>query len=185
MTIPFEKLKARLLDQPSLRVIEGIVIEFSHPEELTRLRRQHNMRHHVEQILSPRHIVISMKESKTFFQMLKRRGIYLTYHEETPEACPERSRRAKKQRTHFPQKPQLLQPAGKDTPKLELLEKYLQLQQAIDVLYRAPGYPAEKRRITPLVIEQRGEHTYVIAFCQTRRAQRLFRLDRMEIPGTY
>jgi len=52
-------------------------------------------------------------------------------------------------------------------------------------LYRAPGYPAEQRRITPLIIEQRGEQTYVIAYCQTRRAQRTFRLDRIEVPGAW
>jgi predicted DNA-binding transcriptional regulator YafY len=68
---------------------------------------------------------------------------------------------------------------------MEVLGKYMQLQQALDILYRAPGFPAEQRRITPLSIEQRGERTYVIAYCQTRRAQRTFRLDRMEIPGTW
>lgn len=171
-----DKIKARLLDQPSLHVIEGMVLEFSHPADLRSLRRQPNFRRHFEQILSPRHIFISLKESKTFFQMLQRRGVYVAYNEEPPES--------KKKRSHFAQKI-LLQPMGRTVPKLELLEKYLRLQQAIDVLYRAPGYPAEQRRITPLIIEQRGEQTYVIAYCQTRRAQRTFRLDRMEIPGTY
>lgn len=175
VSLPGE-IKARLLDQPSLRVIEGVVLEFSHPAEMTRLRRQTNLRQHFQEVLSPRHVFISQKESKTLFQMLKRRGVYVSYNEEPPDM--------KKKRSHFPQKV-LLQPIGKSVPKLQLLEKYLRLQQAIDVLYRAPGYPAEQRRITPLGIEHRGEHTYVTAFCQTRRAQRLFRLDRMEIPGTY
>jgi predicted DNA-binding transcriptional regulator YafY len=66
-----------------------------------------------------------------------------------------------------------------------LIEKYKQLGQALDMLYRAPGYAPEKRRITPLAIEQRGEHTYIIAYCQTRRGQRTFRLDRMEVPGAW
>jgi len=48
-------------------------------------------------------------------------------------------------------------------------------------MYRSPGYPAERRRITPLLIERRGEFTYISAYCQTRRAQLTFRLDRMEI----
>ena len=74
-------------------------------------------------------------------------------------------------------------PSADTSSKLELLEKYKQLQQAIDVLYRVPGYPAEQRRITPLLIEERGEYTYVSAYCQNRRAQRTFRLDRIEIPG--
>jgi hypothetical protein len=171
-----EEIQARLLDQPSLRVIEGVVLEFSHPAELIRLRRQPKLRQHVQAFLSPHHIFLSQKEFKTLLPMLKRRGVYLSSNEEPPET--------KKKRTHFPRKVSL-QPVGTSVPKLELLEKYLQLQQAVDVLYRTPGYPAEQRRITPLGIEQRGEHTYVTAFCQTRRAQRLFRLDRMEIPGTY
>lgn len=170
-------MKARLLQQPSLRLIEGIVVEFSHPAELARLRRQPNVRRHIEHVLSPRHIVISTKDSKTLLPMLSRRGISLAYHEEPP-VVP-------RKRTHFRQKKQVVQPVGRSVPKLELLTKYLQLQQAVDVLYRTPGYPAEHRRITPLMIEQRGEHTCVIAYCQTRRARRVFRLDRMEIPGTY
>jgi len=110
--------------------------------------------------------------------MLKRRGVYLPRNEEQEEI--------RTRRTHFPSPPKtMLVPVGKSVPKLQLLEKYMRLQQAIDMLYRAPGYPPEQRRITPLSIEQRGEQTYVIGYCQTRRAQRTFRLDRMEIPGTY
>jgi len=108
--------------------------------------------------------------------MLKRRGVYLAYNEEPVEV----------KRKHLPfTQTTILQLVGKSVPKLAVLEKNLRLQQAVDLMYRAPGYAAEKRRITPLSIEQRGEETYVIAYCQTRRAQRIFRLDRMEIPGTY
>jgi len=35
-------LETRLLDQPSLRVIEGMILEFSHPADLRNLRRQLN-----------------------------------------------------------------------------------------------------------------------------------------------
>lgn len=108
--------------------------------------------------------------------MLKRRGVYVNHHEDQPKVSPKR--------THFPRKV-LLQPVGKNVPKLEIIEKYRLWQQALDVLYRVPGCAAEQRRITPLSIETRGEYTYVIAYCQTRRAQRTFRLDRMEVPGTY
>jgi predicted DNA-binding transcriptional regulator YafY len=91
-----------------------------------------------------------------------------------------------RKRTHFPS-PQktLLKPVGRGLPKLAVIEKYKQLGQALDILYRTPGYPAEQRRITPLLIEERGEHIYIIAYCQTRRAQRTFRLDRIEVPGTW
>ena len=167
--------KLELLDQPSLRVSEGMVLEFSHPADIQNLRRQPNLRQHIEQFLSPRHILISTRNAPALFKILKRRGVHIASHKEEPEI--------QKRRTHFPQK-ELLHSIGGTSSKLELLEKYKQLQQAIDVLYRVPGYPAEQRRITPLLIEQRGEYTYVSAYCQNRRAQRTFRLDRIEIPGT-
>ena len=174
--------KAVLLKQPSIRVAEGIVLEFSDPADLQQLRRQPGLRKYIDEFLSPQRVLVSSQKAKTLFQLLKRRGVNVHGNEEQPEASP--STTLRKKRTHFSQKA-LLQPVGKSVPKLEVIEKYGQWQQALDVLYRAPGFPAEHRRITPLAIEKRGEHTYVIAYCQTRRAQRMFRLDRMEVPGTY
>lgn len=168
--------RALILHQPSLRVLEGFVIEFSNPAELKELRRQPNLRQHVEQYLSPRHVFVASTDAKRLLKLFEQRGIHAAFHEELPET--------QKKRTHFPGKV-LLKPTGRSLPKMELLGKYMQLQQALDILYRAPGFPAEQRRITPLSIEQRGEQTYVIAYCQTRRAQRTFRLDRMEIPGAW
>lgn len=168
--------RALILHQPSLRVLEGFVIEFSNPAELKELRRQPNLRQHVEQYLSPRHVFVASTDAKKLLKLFEQRGIHAAFHEELPET--------QKKRTHFPGKV-LLKPTGRSLPKMELLGKYMQLQQALDILYRAPGFPAEQRRITPLSIEQRGEQTYVIAYCQTRRAQRTFRLDRMEIPGAW
>ena len=170
------EIKARLLDQPSLRMSEGFILEFSHPEQVRRLRRQPALRPYLEEFLSPRHILVSARNAPVLFKMLKRRGVHLENHEEAPQPI--------KKRTHFPLNP-MLQPVGQTVPKLEILKQYQRWQQALDVFYRAPGYPAEKRRITPLSIEERGGNTYVVAYCQTRRAQRLFRLDRMEIPGTW
>jgi hypothetical protein len=168
--------KAHILSQPSVQIRQGLVIEFSDAGALRQLRRQPNLRKHVEQYLSPRHVLISAANSNSLLKMFERRGVYTQFHEEPPE--PERKR------THFQAKT-LLQPVGKEVPKMELLNKYLQLQQALDILYRAPGTNAEQRRITPLSIEARGEHQYVIAYCHIRRGQRTFRLDRMEVPGTY
>ncbi len=171
-----DRTKAVLLKQPTVRVAQGIVLEFSNPADLQQLRRQPALRKYIEEFLSSQRVLVSNQNTKALFQMLKRRGVYLNKNEEQPEVV--------RKRTHFPQKV-LLQPVGKSVPKLEVIEKYKQWQQALDVLYRAPGCPAEQRRITPLSIEQRGEYTYVIAYCQTRRAQRTFRLDRMEVPGTF
>jgi hypothetical protein len=168
--------RALILNQPSIRISDGIVIEFSSPAELKELRRQPALRKYMEDFLSPQRVLVSKDKAGLLLKMLNRRGMYI---DEGPD-----EKKTRRKRTHFSQKA-ILQPVGKTLPKLDLLQKYLSLQQAIDILYRAPGYPAEQRRITPLSIEQRGEHTYVVAFCQSRRAQRLFRLDRMEIPGTY
>jgi WYL domain len=168
--------KAMILRQPSIRISDGLVLEFSSPAELQELRRQPVLRKYVDDFLSPQRVLVSREKAGLLLQMLKRRGVHTD--DQLPATSPG------KKRTHFSQKTILL-PVGRTIPKLDLLQKYLSLQQAVDILYRAPGYPAEQRRITPLSIEQRGEHTYVVAFCQNRRAQRLFRLDRMEIPGTY
>ena len=172
------RIRAMILQQPSIRIAEGIVLEFSDPADLQKLRRQSSLRKYIDEYLSPQRVLVSNEKARTLFAMLKRRGVYVR-SDRNEESTGER-----KKRTHFPQKT-VLQPVGTSVPKLELLETYLHLQQALDVLYRTPGYPAEQRRITPLSIEQRGEQIYVTAFCQTRRAQRLFRLDRMEIPGAY
>lgn len=172
-----ERIKALILKQPSIRVVEGVILEFSSPNELAQLRRQPVLRKYFETFLSSQTVLIAQKNAKMVYELLKRRGVYVHRNEEQIPA-------AKTRRTHFPQNP-LIQPVGHPIPKLALIEKYKQLGQALDMLYRAPGYAPEKRRITPLAIEQRGEHTYIIAYCQTRRGQRTFRLDRMEVPGTW
>lgn len=173
-----ERTKALILDQPSIRIAEGIVLEFSSPAELKQLRRQPVFRKYIDEFLSPQRILVSNEKASGLFQMLKRRGVYA--HREPGQA------RGRQKRTHFPSTPGTPpKPVGAGVPKLTVIEKYKQLGQALDIFYRAPGYPAEKRRITPLLIEERGEHTYVIAYCQTRRAQRTFRLDRIEVPGTW
>ncbi len=169
--------KAMIFGQPSIRVAEGVIIEFSTPGELAQLRRQPVFREYIEEFLSPQRVLVPAQKAKKLFQLLQRRGAFIQQNEEQPKV--------EKKRTHFPQK-KILQPViGNSAPKLTVIEKYKQLGQALDVLYRAPGYPAEQRRITPLFIEERGAITYVIAYCQTRRAQRMFRLDRMEVPGTW
>jgi hypothetical protein len=176
-----EHTKAILLKQPSIRVANGIVLEFSDPADLQQLRRQPIFRKYIDEFLSPQRVLVASSKAKMLYQMLKRRGVYIQSNEEQSEASPSATLN---KRTHFPQNP-ILQPVGGSIPKLEIIEKYKEWQQALDVLYRTPGYPAEQRRITPMSIEKRGEHTYVIAYCQTRRAQRIFRLDRLEVPGTY
>lgn len=175
-TLP-DHARSLILKQPSIRIAEGIVLEFSSPAELAQLRRQPVLRKYFEEFLSSQRVLIAQRNAKMVFELLKRRGVNVHRNEDQAPAV-------KTKRTHFPQNP-LVQPVGRSASKLALIEKYKQLGQALDMLYRAPGCAPEKRRITPLAIEQRGEHTYIIAYCQTRRGQRTFRLDRMEVPGTY
>lgn len=170
------EIRARILEQPTLQILEGIVIEFSHPADLEALRRNPGLRRHFERVLSPRHVFLTAKDAPALLRLLSRRGIRLSSGQEPPPK--------KRKRSHFYRTPTPA-PKGKAIPILRLLEKHIQLQQAVDILYRLPGCQAEKRRITPLLIERRGKHTYVSAYCQNRRANRTFRLDRMQISGTY
>lgn len=77
-------------------------------------------------------------------------------------------------------------------PEGELIERLrhaIHKSETIDILYQASNrHTPEYRHVAPLLVEQRGERWYLIAYCHTRRANRTFRLDRMKIvdsiPGT-
>lgn len=65
---------------------------------------------------------------------------------------------------------------------IEKMESAINKQVSVDVLYqKADQYQAEYRRLTPLMIEQRGLRFYLIAYCHKRRANRTFRLDRLQL----
>jgi len=175
-----DQLKGLILKQPSIRVTDGIVLEFSTPTALKQLRRQPVFRKYMDEFLSSQRILVSFEKAKGLVKMLKRRGVFVD--------PSKRLDSLKVKRTHFcatskPRNPS--NPVGKKIPKLSVIKKYQALGQALEILYRAPGCSIEHRRITPLLIEDRGEYMYVIAYCQTQRAQRTFRLDRMEVPGAY
>lgn len=80
-------------------------------------------------------MLIANGHSKAVFDLLSRRGVYLRTNE---EQVPMR----KVKRSHFSRNP-LLQPVGKSVAKLSIIEKYLQLGQALEMTYRAPGYAPE------------------------------------------
>jgi len=173
-----QALRAAILSQPVLNVTEGIVLEFSNSEELKRLRRSTVLREHFEHILSPRHVCVSAENAPRLLELLERRGIYA---HSLMEAAPKDER--SHTRNYFRQ-PTLPLPKGWTVTKEDLLTEHLRLQQALDILYHAPGgIRPEPRRITPLLMEEHGGQVYVIAYCHTRRAQRTFRLDRIEIPA--
>jgi hypothetical protein len=172
-----QSLRASILGQPVLQVTEGTILEFSDAKELGRLRHSSVFRNHFDRILSPRHVCIEAQNAPHLLKMLEQRGIYTRpLAEESAEALRTRPH------TYFHQ---TAIPQQMETPPsvTNLLGAYLRLQQALDILYHAPGgVRPENRRITPLLMEERGGQVYVIAYCHTRRAQRTFRLDRIEIP---
>ena len=64
----------------------------------------------------------------------------------------------------------------------EKLQEVIDRQDSIDVLYRATvRHSAEVRHLSPLLLEQRSGRSYLLAYCHTRRANRTFRLDRLQL----
>lgn len=162
-----ERIKAMILNQPSIRISKGIVLEFSSPAELKKLRRQPVFRKYIDEFLSPQRVLVSHEKAKELFKILGRRGVYADREEERLQGG--------KKRTHFREayQPQsVIKPFERGVPMMSILERYKQLELALDILYRVPGYPAEQRRITPLLIEERGEHIYVIAYCHASQPPR-------------
>ena len=70
-------------------------------------------------------------------------------------------------------------------PAEELLEKLqgmIDREESVEVLYKAAGRStADYRHLSPLLVEQRGERFYLIAYCHLRRANRTFRPNRLEL----
>lgn len=62
------------------------------------------------------------------------------------------------------------------------MHEAIRQEATLDVMYRASGrHTSEPRRITPLLIEPRGSRIYLMAYCHTRRANRTFRMDRLQL----
>lgn len=189
-------LRARLLGQPSLQTTPGLVLEFSDPAHLRQLRRSPALRGHFERILSPRHILVDSQTAPRLLKLLERRGIYT--FSPSPDSTEFLSNLGKgpgegakapvlsavEARTHFSRN-SLLQPLGPAQSLTGFIQQSIRQQAAFEMLYHAPkGERPEYHRITPLLIEERGGYTYIIAYSHTRRGQRTYRLDRMEVPGT-
>lgn len=181
-------LRARLLGQPSLRTSTGLVLEFSDPAQLRQVRRSPTLRGHFERILSPRHILVDSQTAPRLLKLLERRGMYTfsppQTHPASSDEFGEGAGVGLGARTHFPRR-SLLQPLGPAQPLKGFIQQSIRQQAAFEMLYHAPnGERPEHHRITPLLIEERGGYTYIIAYSHTRRGQRAYRLDRMEVPGT-
>lgn len=92
------------------------------------------------------------------------------------------------QRQVAPTAPRAVAPPALNEPdppplwRIAELRRLAALQESITILYRAPGSAkAQRRRVQPLLVEQRGARYYLVAYCHARRAQRSFRIDRLSI----
>lgn len=72
----------------------------------------------------------------------------------------------------------LASPTG---PLVEALEQAIAAGMSVDLLYYTAGRDQHiRRRVDPLRLEWHGKVPYLIAFCHLRKAQRVFRVDRIE-----
>lgn len=167
------EIKARILGQPNLTIFSGTIYEFSDPAELRQLRNSPILRKYFNHLLSPRAVHILSKDEERVQQLLKRRGIATNpVWDEPPERVPKTRIRGRQSQKYFRNKPKV---------KFEALLRWaIQTQMGIRVIYRVPNCQPEPRHITPLHFEERNGHRYLIAFCHQRRAQRMFRMDRMK-----
>ena len=73
------------------------------------------------------------------------------------------------------------EPGQPDMALLTAIQSAIDRGDTIDVLYHASGRQLEEQRhLSPLLLEQRGDRYYLIAYCHTRKANRTFRLDRLK-----
>jgi hypothetical protein len=76
-------------------------------------------------------------------------------------------------------------PAPASRPPANLLER-LQLaidqEETLSIRYHAAGRESpELRRVSPMLLERRAARHYLLAYCHNRRANRTFRVDRLEL----
>jgi uncharacterized protein YqcC (DUF446 family) len=244
---PPRKLIEDLQNQPIIQVIPGPVLEFTHPEELKRLRKSPGMRKKTNHLLSPRHVAIEPQQAGQVIQKLCNMGLITgnSWEENilssnSTDCCPHdpviARQYSKAERIYLlslvllvkeirgaSSLPPALIPTlavglnvserqsairhaqkilGQLVPAPEwhpddedsaivpkdlvlALQTAIDNENTIDILYQASGHHApELRRISPLMIEERNGRYYVIAYCHLRRANRTFRLDRLELANT-
>lgn len=234
---PVDLLEA-ITQQPAIRLIQGYVLEFSHPEELKRLRQQPSLRRELDHLLSPRHAVLDPWRGYQLLQKLYRLGLLAetdlqdAWMDNLP-VLQANSELSKAERAYllslllFAEGLQnVVAPPPGLVPKLtggmepalraaatrsatdalsqvcsqsawvpeetfpplppedliERLQEAIDRAEAVDVLYQASGRHApEFRHLRPLLVEQRNGRFYLLAYCQNRRANRTFRLDRLKL----
>jgi len=235
---PPAELARQLAISPVIRLTPGWVLEFSHPDELKRLRQSPGLRRKLDRLLSPRHVALDRWQGYAVIQRLYRQGLLseadLAAAQSTTSPArrsPDKLNQAERvyllsllilaeglQNTVLPPpgllakltdglghslraaaarkataalkqiRPQPTWQPDEASPKMSMdelarfLQDAIEREQAVDILYQASGRHApEYRHVTPLLIEARGERSYLVAYCHLRRANRTFRLDRVKL----
>jgi hypothetical protein len=235
---PFPLLE-QLAAQPTIHILPGPILEFSHPDELLRLRQSRSLRRHLDHMLSNRHVLLDPWQAPRLIRRLFRMGLLsikdldagvlpatrpiagaglrlskaertymlglflLAEALEIPVApppgllarlahgldAPLRVSAARQATAALKKiRPVPIWPAEEEFPVdppeslLVALQQSIDMEEAIDVLYRTTGQStAEYRHLTPLLLEKRAGRYYLLAYCHIRRANRTFRVDRMKL----
>ncbi|RMD63036.1 MAG: WYL domain-containing protein [Planctomycetota bacterium] len=168
---PPSALRARLESRHAIHILPGVVLAFPDSHLLRRLRRTASLRKRLHRIISPRHVLVTPEERRQLEPLLARRGIWLRESAVPPSTVRPR----RKWKTYHPL---ALPLPGEDLTTA--LQAAITRQSAVEFRYQASDRDApEWRHVTPLLLEQRGAHTYLTAYCHDRSANRLFRLDRI------
>ena len=230
-----ENLIQSLKCQPSIKVLPGLVLEFSSSDDLLELRKNISFRKALSSILSAHHVYIHTWQADQILRRLERHGV-LTVKDIDLFECdnkPSTSKFSMSDKAYllrlflldkgipgtpapplglmgkiiegmpmtvrtssvrkaseslgklFPSSPWKPDEELPDIPEqqlIEVLENAISKQETIDFNYqKADDYQPEHRRVTPLILEQRGLRFYLIAYCHDRRANRTFRLDRLKL----
>lgn len=234
---PPRQVLQRIQQAPTIRVLPGLVLEFSHPDILLKLRQGAAMRRDLAHLLSSRHVLLDEVHAERILRRLADKGLlsaqdlppggqFPDFPKQSRGGVPSSDRAYLLRLAWFARgmgwpadlPPGLLErltqgtpqtlvraairqaeaallkrkppapPEAKPVPRpaealIQRIQKAIDLEESIQVLYQGGGaHRPELRRLTPLLIEPRGTRVYLIAYCHTRRANRTFRLDRLQWP---
>ena len=240
---PPQTLLHSLSGQPTIRILQGPVLEFSSSKEVLDLRKARGLRKALDRMLSPRHVALDPWTAPRLLRTLYRKGLISESELELPVFFhnfihPARFNSGKEikistgDRVYLLSVLILMERMGVMTPPPDLYERLMAgiptaswataakqaydtedelnhqsgwspeeelppvpsddllalIQEAIDhqaaigIMYRAPQRAHDEyRRISPLMLENRGGRVYLLAYCHRRRANRTFRVDRIRL----
>ena len=83
--------------------------------------------------------------------------------------------------TFAPNPTELPQPTADTGDAPTRIEHAISAEADMTIIYRVPGRQPEQRRVTPMQVYTENAQTYLVAYCHLRKAQRTFRVDRLQI----